>query len=301
MRVQETRLNCHVENGILSYIIVDNSVCIMGYEGTGALLVIPENIEDVPVCGIAKKAFLGNRSLQHIILPETIEWIGDWAFCNCAQLRRIEFLGHSVRFGKGLFSKDNKLNEIIFGSDQEKMPVPSRLLAVAVTLLDAEYLLDMAQTGCDEWYSRFDGRLLSFLAESSENALKSLVYCAEEDMGAKQQACLAEQECRKAYLALLRLAYPEYLEKGTEEKLTACLLDKEGLQTGFAWEAVKGAEAKEQTLLCDIMLEINGIREENISSVLEDLGDAYIELKAHLLKNWEQRKEQTSVWEKFVL
>lgn len=294
-------MNCRVENGILSYIIVDNSVCITGFEGTDALLVIPETIEGVPVCGIGRKAFLGNRNLQHIILPGTVEWIGDWAFCNCAQLQRIEFPCHPVRFGKGLFAKDAKLEEITFGSDWEQMPVPGRLIAVAVTMLDAEYLLDMTQTGCVEWYGRFDGRLLAFLAEPAENALKSLVYCAEEDMGAKQEACLKEQECRKAYLALLRLAYPEHLEKETEDKLTACLLDREGLQTVAAWDAVKEAHGAEQYLFCDILLDLNGIREDNISSVLEDLGDTCIELKAHLLKAWEQRKTQTPVWEKFAL
>ena len=294
-------MQCRVENGTLSYIIVDNGVCITGFEGTDALLVIPEIIDGVPVCGIGRKAFLGNRSLQHIILPGTTEWIGDWAFGNCAQLQRVELPCRSIRFGKGLFAKDAKLYEIICGTDQEKIPVPGRLLAVAVTMLDAEYLLDMTQTGCVEWYSRFDGRLLAFLAETAENALKSLVYCAEEDMGAKQKACLEEQDRRKAYLALLRLAYPEYLEKETVEKLKAYLLDQEGLQTGFAWEAVKGAEGKEQLIFCDIMLGLNGIREENFSLVLEDLGDTCIELKAHLLKAWEQRKARTSVWKAFEL
>ena len=294
-------MRCQIENGTLSCIIEEGSVFITGFEGSGVSLAVPEVIDGVPVCGIGRKAFLGNRSLQHIILPKSVEWIGDWAFCNCAQLRRIEFPCHPVRFGKGLFAKDAKLEEITFGSDREQMPVPGRLLAVAVTLLDAEYMLDMAQTGGAEWYSRFDGRLLAFIAEPAENALKNLVYCAEEDMGAKQEACLAGQECRKAYLALLRLAYPEYLEKETAEKLKACLLDQEGLQTGFAWEAVKSAAGKEQLIFCDIMLKLNGIREENISSVLEDLGDTCIELKAYLLRIWEQHTAQTPVWERFAL
>ena len=294
-------MRCQVENGMLSYTIEAGKVCVTEYEGSGLSLVVPEIIDGRAVCGIGRKAFLSNRSLQHVILPKTIEWIGDWAFCNCAQLQRIEFPCHPVRFGKGLFAKDVKLDEITFGSDREQMPVPSRLLAVAVTLLDAEYLLDMAQTGDAEWYSRFDGRLLTFLAEPAENALKSLVYCAEEDMGAKQEACLKEQECRKDYLALLRLAYPNHLGKETAEKLRACLLDQEGLQTVFAWEAVKSADGKEQLIFCDIMLKLNGIREENISSVLEDLGDTHIELKAHLLKAWEQRELQTLVWERFAL
>ena len=294
-------LNYRVENGTLSYTIEDHKACITGFEGSSQSLVIPKIIDGVPVCGIGRKAFLGNRSLQHIILPETIEWIGDWAFCNCAQLQRIEFPCRPVRLGKGLFAKDEKLHEITCKSGKEEVVFPGRLLAVAVTKLDAEYLLDMTQVGTDEWYRQLDNRLLTLLMEPAENALKDLVYCAEEDMGAKQEACLEEQERRKAYMALLRLAYPEKLEKETEDRLKACLLGQEGLQTCSAWEAVKEAGGKEQLLFCDIMLKLNGICEENLPSILEDLGDSFVELKAHLLKAWERRKMQIPVWEKFAL
>ena len=294
-------MNCQMENGILTYTIEEGKVFITGFEGSGPVLAIPEIIDGVSVCGIGTKAFLGNRSLQQIILPNTIEWIGDWAFCNCAQLRSIEFPRRPIRLGKGIFAKSAKLYEIICGSNQEKLPVPGRLLAAAVTLLDAEYLLDMTRAGSIEWYGQLDNRLLALLMEPVENALKDLVYCAEEDMGAKQEACLEEQERRKAYMALLRLAYPEHMEKGTEDKLTAFLLDADGLQTQSAWEAVKKAYGKEQLLFCDIILKINGIREENLSLVLEDLGDNHVELKAYLLKAWERRGEQETVWKMYVL
>ena len=294
-------MDYRVDNGTLSYIIEGSSACITGFEGLGASLVIPESIEGASVCGIGKKAFLGNRSLQHIILPETIEWIGDWAFYNCTQLQKIEFPCRPVIFGKGLFARDEKLYEITVRPDREKMFFPGRLLAVAVTMLDAEYLLDMTQAGCAKWYRQFDNRLITVLSEPAENALKSLVYCAEEDMGAKQEACLEEQECRKAYMALLRLSYPQSLEDAAKEKLIACLLDQEGLQTRFAWEAIKEADVKEQFLFCDIMLKLNGIREENLASILENLGGSFVELKAYLLKAWEERKGQTYVWGKFAL
>lgn len=296
--------NYHVENGTLSYIIKDHKTCITGFEGTSTSLAIPEILEGAHVCGIEKKAFLGNHSLRHIILPETLEWIGDWAFCNCARLQRIEFPRRRLRIGKGIFAKDEKLCEITCRSEKsekDEMSFPERLLAMAITLLDAEYLLDMAQVGTSEWYRQLDNRLLTKLMEPVENALRNLVYCAEEDMSAKQEACLEEQERRKAYMSLLRLAYPEQLEKETEDKLKACLLDQEGFQTHYAWEAVKEANGKEQLLLCNIMLKLNGIREENLSSVLEDLGDTFVELKAYLLKTWAQRTEQSYVWETFAL
>lgn len=294
-------MSCRVESGTLSYIIEKNKVYIMGFEGAGLSLVIPETIEGTDVCVIGKKAFLGSRSLQHITLPKTIEWIGDWAFCNCIQLQRMEFPCRPIRLGKGLFTKDERLHEITCSSGKNNTAASERLLAAAVTLLDAEYLLDMTRAGSAEWYGQFDNRLLTMLMEPTENALKDLVYCAEEDMGAKQEACLEEQERRKAYMALLRLAYPEEISGRTKEELKAILLDKKGFQTRAAWEAIKGADGKEQILFLDMILKINGIREENLSSVLEDLGDTHVELKAHLLKAWEQQKEQSHTWDKFTL
>lgn len=294
-------MSCRVENGILTYIAENNKVYIMGYEGAGLSLVIPETIDDTDVCVIGKKAFLGNRSLQHITLPGTIEWIGDWAFCNCVQLQRVEFPCRPIRLGKSLFAKDVRLYEITCSSDEKKKAFPRRLMAAAVTLLNAEYLLDMTQAGSAEWYEQFDNRLLAVLMEPAENALKDLVYCAEEDMGAKQEACLEEQARRKASMVLLRLAYPEGISEQSEEKIKAVLLDQEGIQTRAAWEAVKGANGREQIQFLDVILKINGIREENFTSVLEDLGNTHVELKAHLLKAWEQQKEQTRTWDKFML
>ena len=289
------------ESGTLLYNIEDNRVCIMGCEEVGTLLDIPEAIEGAVVCGIERKAFLGNRSLQHVILPKTIEWIGDWAFGSCAKLQQVDFPCRPIRLGKGIFARNQRLYEISLKSGEGNPILPGRLPAVAVTMLDAEYLLNVAQMGIAEWYGHFDKRLLTLLMEPTENALKDLVYCAEEDMGAKQETYLAGQERKKAYMALLRLSYPEMLGDGTAETLKLYLLDEEGLQTKTAWETIKRANGKEQLLFCDIMLKIEGICEENIMPVLEDLGDAHVELKAHLLKGWEQRKVQTSVTERFKL
>lgn len=300
-RTDISLMNCQTENGTLTYTIEDGKACITGFEGSGPVLDVPEIVDGALVCGIGKKAFFGNRSLQQIILPQSIEWIGDWAFYNCVQLQRISFPRRPMKLGRGLFAKDERLYEITCESGNKQGLFPGRLVALAVTLMDAEYLLDMTQAGCDEWYRQLDNRLLTLLMEPPENVLKDLVYCAEEDMGAKQEAYLEEQERRKAYMALLRLAYPERLDKETEEQLKTYLLDQNGLQTKPAWETVKRADGKEQLLFCDIILRINGIREENLSSLLEDLGNAFVELKAYLLKVWEQRGEQETVWEMYML
>ncbi len=61
----------------------DVSLCITAYEGMAETLSIPPQIDSYTVKAIGKKAFLGNRYLRHIIFPDTIEMVGDWAFSRC--------------------------------------------------------------------------------------------------------------------------------------------------------------------------------------------------------------------------
>lgn len=66
-------------------------------EGT---LTIPDRIEytaedskvvrSVRVAGILKDVFKGNTSLQKLVLPETMTYIGQEAFCDCVNLRSID-------------------------------------------------------------------------------------------------------------------------------------------------------------------------------------------------------------------
>ena len=59
-----------------------------GYEGNQVDLVIPEDIEGKPVVLIAARAFEGNRSVESIDVPESVTFIGNYAFASCPELQR---------------------------------------------------------------------------------------------------------------------------------------------------------------------------------------------------------------------
>ena len=75
---------------MLSYVIGDAEVAITGYnlfeEGE---LVIPEQIEGLPVTSIGDSAFADCIGLSSITIPEGVTSIGDWAFRGCSSLTSI--------------------------------------------------------------------------------------------------------------------------------------------------------------------------------------------------------------------
>lgn len=286
--------------GILSYINVgktneaDNGLCITAYEGISGKLLIPARIDGYPVKAIGKKAFLGNRHLCHIILPDTIEAVGDWAFSRCHMLQGITVPKREICFGRQVFQKSGRLQEIsIAGEDGET----AKLLAAAVTTLEAEYLLSPLQAGSDNWYQSLDARILTLLEEPEEGALRNLVYCAEEDMGAKQESCLRKQAHCKANIAFLRLTCPEGMTHAVYQRLRDYLRQRtKGCQDESAWEVVKESR-KCQLQYCDKLYEIGGIHGENLDAALNDLKEDNVELKAYLLKKWQGRQQASDLWE----
>lgn len=57
-----------------------SEIQINGYSGPGGIIVIPSEIDGLPVTRIAQKAFYDVDNMTGLILPETLKTIGDWAF-----------------------------------------------------------------------------------------------------------------------------------------------------------------------------------------------------------------------------
>lgn len=72
------------------------------YKG-GAVLVIPEEVGGVKVTAIAPDGFTGCEGVTTLILPDTLETVGDRAFAYCAELRGIWFPDSVRTIGEGAF------------------------------------------------------------------------------------------------------------------------------------------------------------------------------------------------------
>lgn len=114
------------------------AVRITNYHGRAVRLVIPAQIDGMPVNEIREEAFAGNRTLQHVEIPRTVTGIGVRAFAdctleicliaaqlqsipasafeNCRNLRCVLLPETLVSIGERAFAKCSALHEIAFPS-----------------------------------------------------------------------------------------------------------------------------------------------------------------------------------------
>ena len=73
-----------------------SGVKILKYNGSAKNVVIPSEIEGLPVKIIDEFAFESNKTMKSVIIPDSVEEIGGGAFWNCTALERVT-LGNSVQ------------------------------------------------------------------------------------------------------------------------------------------------------------------------------------------------------------
>ncbi|MGH7868132.1 MAG: leucine-rich repeat protein, partial [Candidatus Dormibacteraceae bacterium] len=76
------------------YVTNDGTITITKYGGSGYAVIIPSEINGLPVTAIGNAAFVGSQ-VQSVEIPDTVMNIADGAFWNCASLREAS-LGRSV-------------------------------------------------------------------------------------------------------------------------------------------------------------------------------------------------------------
>ena len=96
------------EGGMVFHYTVENGAAtVTGYEGTHALVRIPDSLDGYPVKKIGERAFEGNASLAAVIVPAGVEAIDWFAFYDCKSLIEITLpssvgsIGHAVFDGCG--------------------------------------------------------------------------------------------------------------------------------------------------------------------------------------------------------
>ena len=180
-----------LKEGVLTLKDYKKGLEVVSYEGEDIYLTVPEKIPveageggedglEKPVISIGKKAMLSRKSLRRVILPETIEEVGDWAFAYCDALREVVLPEKEIRFGKGIFRECGRVKSVsVRGKHQDV----GALLAAAVTLLDTPYLFTPVHCGEEDWLRQWDARMLQLLHAADQDGYSKMVLCGEEDYG----------------------------------------------------------------------------------------------------------------------
>lgn len=77
-----------------------NSYKLASYNGNEKNLEIPAMHNGMPVVEIGEKAFMGNKTLVSVVIPDSVEIIGDSAFKNCQRLELVTIGKYESKLGE---------------------------------------------------------------------------------------------------------------------------------------------------------------------------------------------------------
>ncbi len=87
-------------------------ITVTGYDGEVIHLHIPDNIDGLPVRGIAPWAFANRAELEYVSLPDTLRTLSRFAFYSCRNLKKV-LLGDAIAdYGDGVFRQCYSLSEL---------------------------------------------------------------------------------------------------------------------------------------------------------------------------------------------
>ena len=96
----------------INYIKEGNEIFVQKYNGTSSQFEIPSAIEGLPVTKLEDYAFHNCRSLQKVILPDSITTIGNHAFYDCRKLESMVVFDSIHSIGDGAFKNCYQLRSI---------------------------------------------------------------------------------------------------------------------------------------------------------------------------------------------
>ena len=112
-----------VKSGDFTYTLyTDNTACITGYTGSNPVVYIPAEIDGAKVVGLENKALKSSSTLKELILPDSVEAIGNYAAMHCDSLEKvtigknIKHIGISAFEGsqENAYTGKSKLTTVVF-------------------------------------------------------------------------------------------------------------------------------------------------------------------------------------------
>ncbi len=274
----------------LKYRQISKGIAVTGYQGFSWAVQVPEEMEGQLVTAVDRKAFLSKKNLREIHLPTGVQSIGDWAFAYCSNLERVTIPESCSSLGKSLFLDCERL-ECISGIYRSRVDIAEerrgdvtqqtdriseawsqetgRLLAAAVTWLEAYYLLEPTAVGSPEWLRRWDARLEAVMNAEDQEGYSKQVLCGEEDYGSTDlNAFLQAKRQKKVRLAMLRLLCSEGLLPEARQRLADYLTAHTlGCESEESWQVLL-AEGEVHPEYISLFLQLGGVTRENIAAMM---------------------------------
>lgn len=132
----------------------DGTLKIVGYIGKSEYIEIPSTIGEYEVTSIDDGAFIGNKNVRIVNIPNSVTVVGKKAFFGCSSLEEIEGGMNIKEIGNYAFAGCTNLNELDLSGMNSLRAIPDRCFMSDTNLLDISLpsgiseIGDFAFSGC---------------------------------------------------------------------------------------------------------------------------------------------------------
>ena len=102
--------------GVLYDLSADSSYAmVIGYEGTAKRVIIADTYQGKPVTEIYREAFQSNKSITTVVIPDSVEELGVFAFYECTGLTSVVIPDNVTSIGISAFYYCTGLTSVVIG------------------------------------------------------------------------------------------------------------------------------------------------------------------------------------------
>ena len=200
----------------IHYRIKNNAIEIVRCYGTDDRIVLPEEINGLPVVSAAPYAFsahkdgeedaetwesedvisfgeerlLAGEEVQEIVFPDTLKEIGRYIFYGCKKLERLEFSDTLMQVGTGAFTGCSGLKELVIHQKKGLKSCAKEILGELWQKIDVDFLYENGEAGGKRAHMVFP----EHYDEAVENTPARILYTEYHGSGSNYRQCFYDKE-----------------------------------------------------------------------------------------------------------
>ncbi len=262
------------------------------YTGQEKEVILPLCVEGIPLSIIGTKAFLSCKTIEKLILPETVEVVEDWGFAHMKNLKEITLPSKDILFGKKVFLGCDSLTKVHLSGaticHDGLFEGIAFFMAAMFRFFPEEKLtrLKLAGDACGqwEWLAGYDGALTAYICRPDEYGFEPafIGWFDIEDVDDQKQRYILEQRKNKIMLAFQRLLYGEKLQEVDRQFLQEFLLQESALimEMFLSGEGEPVGDIR----YYKVWQKTGGLHRENAEKLLAKIPEEQPEIRGYLLE-----------------
>lgn len=212
---------------------IEGTARLLGVTDMPGELVLPEQIEGLPLTEAGPYCFAKNKYLERIVLPDSMLKVGRMAFYNCTGLKELEIGPRLMEFGGDAFMNCHNLHQLTVRCKALE-PSGARFVVRQISSDLTVHFAGKDETDCakvlfSDYYESYDevtpahlfGRNIEGEGFRARQCFKDGVFEYFRYDSIFQKACAEEKESTLCEMAMNRLRYPVSLQKDAKERYEA--------------------------------------------------------------------------------